>query len=182
MPMMSFTEYKLLPNLLLRTKCQTIRPERLKWNLHVGDLVHNYWEVRRSLETKILAGIPHFLGFSQIISLSKKPIKDMDEEIAKKDGFSSYNEMVEWFTNKYKRRFGELYLLDIPFQIIEFDWLHDFIPEWQHYTREKIWELRRKHVKKNKKGGGYVFVEEPTLEVKIDKRPTPYSGGYPIPF
>lgn len=148
MPMISFSTFR--DKLIRREKGMTIRPER-KNPLKVGDRVTNYWKVRKNIEIKRRFGIPHFLGFSKITQIHTMAIKDMDDEIAKKDGFDSYEQLKGFFSRQYsryirnKRIHSKKQVFTTPFKVIEFDWLHRFTPHFQHFRGEELRDLVLSH-------------------------------------
>lgn len=148
MPMISFSVF--LGKLIRREKCQTIRPPR-KIQLKVKDRVTNYWKVRNNLEYKKMFDNPHFLGFSEITRIEQLTIKDMDDEIARKDGFDNYEQMKGYFSRQYKfyirqkKISGINEIFTTPFDVIEFDWLHNFTPQFQYFTGAEIRELTISH-------------------------------------
>jgi hypothetical protein len=150
MPMISFSVF--LDKLINREKCQTIRLPREKNPLQEQDRVNNYWKSRHNIDYKKQFGIPHFLGFSQITHIESLPIRDMDDEIARKDGFDNYEQMNLYFLRQYrenalyKKKLGDIKkMLTTPFDVIEFDWLHPFVPRFQHFRGNELKELTLVH-------------------------------------
>lgn len=116
MPLISFSVFK--EKVLDGTKSQTIRPLR-KHPIKKYDSLYLYWKCRTK-ETQLLRTevcSEEFLikmsifnnGYTVYMHIwpvgSVKELSSTDyEKLARKDGFSGFKEMVEWFYNRY----GEL--------------------------------------------------------------------------
>lgn len=91
MPLLGFTVLK--DKLLDGSKTQTIRLPR-KRPLKVGDKLLIYWKLRTKQCKKI--------GESKILTIERKRFKDLTEEDARRDGFSTLKELREALLKKHK--------------------------------------------------------------------------------
>jgi len=112
MPLLGFT--KLKEKLLDGSKTQTIRKPR-KHPLKVGDKLFIYWKLRTKQCEK--------LGEAVITNIVRKPILEVTEEEAIKDGFEQRGYSTA--RNELLTAFGHMHgpiRLSTEFDVITFEW------------------------------------------------------------
>jgi len=107
-PLLGFT--KLKDKLLDGSKTQTIRKPR-KHPLKVGDKLFVYWKLRTKDCEK--------LGEAVITNIVKKPLVDMTNEDAVKDGFSNLEEFDRIF---HEQMHPHVDFFHDRFDVITFEW------------------------------------------------------------
>lgn len=105
MPLLSFSVLK--PKLLDGSKTQTIRIPR-KYPLKVGDILYIYWKCRTKETEKLGEGI--------VTSIETKPVYDVTNEQAVKDGFENWQGFVNTWVRLHPKAHADAYVDVITWQ------------------------------------------------------------------